>query len=58
VPHTPLEPALVRAAHAYPDAGYETVIGRFAGRLGPLGTLRLRLNAFGDLGGAASAPPA
>ena len=58
VPHTPLEPALVRAARAYPDAGYETVIARLARRLGPLDALRLRLNAFGDLGGAASAPPA
>jgi hypothetical protein len=58
VAHTPLEPALVRAARAYPDAGYETVIARHAAGVGPLGALRLRLNAFADLGGAASAPPA
>jgi hypothetical protein len=57
VAHTPLEPALVRAARAYPDAGYTKAIERFAGTLTPLGRLRLRLNAFGDLGGTASAPP-
>jgi hypothetical protein len=56
VAHTPLEPALVRAAHAYPDADYTGAIERFAATLTPLGRLRLRLGAFGDLGGVASAP--
>jgi hypothetical protein len=32
-------------------------IERFAATLTPLGRLRLRLNAFGDLGGVASLPP-
>jgi len=57
VAHTPLEPALVRAARAYPDADYANVTRRFAATLTPLGRLRLRLGAFGDLGGVASAPP-
>jgi hypothetical protein len=57
ITHTPLEPALVRAARAYADAGYTEAIERFAATLTPLGRLRLRLNAFGDLGGVASAPP-
>jgi hypothetical protein len=57
VAHTPLEPALVRAAHAYADAEYSDAIRRFAATLTPLGRLRLRLGAFGDLGGVASAPP-
>jgi hypothetical protein len=57
VAHTPLEPALVRAARAYPNADYADVTRRYAATLTPLGRLRLRLGAFGDLGGAASAPP-
>lgn len=57
VAHTPLEPALVRAGRAYADADYGGAIERFAATLTPLGRLRLRLGAFGDLGGVASAPP-
>ena len=57
VAHTPLEPALVRAARAYPGADYSDVVERLAATLTPLGRLRLRLGGFGDLGGVASAPP-
>lgn len=56
VAHTPLEPALVRASRAYTDADYAGTIEQFAATLTPLGRLRLRLGAFGDLGGVASAP--
>ncbi len=52
-----LAPGLVRAARAYPDAGYERAVALITAKQSPLGALKLRLNLFGSLGGTASAPP-
>ncbi len=48
---------LVRAARAYPEAGYARAVARIAAKQSALGALKLRLNLFGSLGGTASAPP-
>jgi len=54
--HTELAPVLARAARALPDAGYDRVLAQLSVRASPASTLRLRLGAFGSLGGTAAAP--
>jgi hypothetical protein len=51
-----LAPLLMRAARAYPDAGYERVLASLATKASASSSLRLRLGAFGSLGGTAAAP--
>jgi len=54
--YTELAPVLSRAARAYPDAGYDGVLAQLSAKATPASTLRLRLGAFGSLGGTAAAP--
>jgi len=54
--YTELAPILVRAARAYPDAGYDRVLAKLAAKASPSSSLRLRLGAFGSLGGTAALP--
>ena len=54
--YTELAPVLARAARAYPDAGYGGVLERLGAKATAAGMLRLRLGAFGSLGGTAAAP--
>lgn len=54
--YTELAPILTRAARAYPDAGYDKVLAKISAKASPSSTLRLRLGAFGSLGGTAAAP--
>jgi hypothetical protein len=51
-----LAPVLSRAAHAYPDAGYDAALAKIAAKASAASTLRLRLGAFGSLGGTAALP--
>lgn len=51
-----LAPILARAARAYPDAGYARVLATLGAKASPASALRLRLGAFGALGGTAAAP--
>jgi alginate lyase len=53
-----LAPILVRAARAYPDAGYDAVLDGLSRGASPAASLRLRLGAFGALGGTAATFPA
>ncbi|HKW79174.1 MAG TPA: alginate lyase family protein, partial [Candidatus Limnocylindria bacterium] len=54
--YTELAPVLARAARAYPDAGYDRLLAQLSGKATAAGQLRLRLGAFGALGGTAAAP--
>jgi hypothetical protein len=54
--YTELAPILTRAARAYPDAGYDRVLAKLAAKAPPASSLRLRLGAFGSLGGTAALP--
>lgn len=54
--YTELAPVLTRAARAYPDAGYDRTIAQISAKATIGGLLRLRLGAFGSLGGTAAAP--
>jgi hypothetical protein len=54
--YTELAPVLARAARAYPDAGYDRVLAQLSAKASPASSLRLRLGAFGSLGGTAAAP--
>ncbi len=54
--YTELAPVLVRAARAYPDAGYDKVLAQLGAKASAASALRLRLGAFGSLGGTAAAP--
>jgi len=47
---------LSRAARAYPDAGYDRALAQLSAKASAASTLRLRLGAFGSLGGTAAAP--
>jgi hypothetical protein len=51
-----LAPVLVRAARAYPDAGYDNALTQLGARASAASALRLRLGAFGSLGGTAATP--
>ena len=51
-----LAPVLSRAARAYPDAGYDRVLAQLSASAPPASALRLRVGAFGSLGGTAAAP--
>jgi hypothetical protein len=54
--YSELAPVLARAAPAYPDAGYDRVLAQLGAKASAASTLRLRLGAFGSLGGTAAAP--
>jgi hypothetical protein len=54
--YSELAPVLTRAARAYPDAGYDRVLAQLSAKASPASTLRLRLGAFGSLGGTAASP--
>ena len=47
---------LARAARAYPEAGHDTVLAQLSAKATAADTLRLRLGAFGSLGGTAATP--
>ena len=54
--YTELAPVLARAARAYPDAGYDRVLAQLSTKASAGSLLRLRVGAFGSLGGTAAAP--
>jgi len=54
--YTELAPVLARAQRAYPDAGYDKTLAQLATKASPASLLRLRVGAFGSLGGTAAAP--
>ncbi len=51
-----LAPILVRAAIAYPDAGYDAVLAKLVANQGPVSALRVKVHAFASLGGTAVVP--
>jgi hypothetical protein len=51
-----LAPILVRAAVAYPDAGYDAVLAKLVANQGPVSALRVKVHAFASLGGTAVVP--
>ena len=51
-----LVPILVRAAIAYPDAGYDAALAKLVAGQGPLSALRVKVHAFASLGGTAVVP--
>ncbi len=51
-----LAPILVRAACAYPDAGYDRVLARLVAKQPALASLKLTVRASGSLGGTAVVP--
>jgi len=51
-----LAPILVRAAVAYPDAGYDSVLAKLVANQGPVSALRVKVHAFASLGGTAVVP--
>jgi len=54
--YTELAPVLARAARAYPNAGYDRVLSQLSANVSSAASLRLRVGAFGSLGGTAAAP--
>ena len=54
--YTEIAPVLARAARAYPEAGHDTVLAQLSAKATAADTLRLRLGAFGSLGGTAATP--
>ena len=54
--YTELGPVLSRASRAYAGAGYDATLAQLSAKASASSTLRLRLGAFGSLGGTAAAP--
>ena len=54
--YSELAPVLTRAARAYSDAGYDRVLSQLTAKASAPSSLRLKLGAFGLLGGTAAAP--